>query len=66
MDITAGVGAPLRVNGKTLQMELGFFAKVLMDIDFLREILDRILVQRRDFEFFVGIGYENCPSFCKM
>lgn len=41
--------------------------KMLLDIGFVRDRPNRILVQRRDFELFVGIEYENlplCSKFC--
>lgn len=64
-DIAKGIGTPLRIDKKTLDKELGLYARILVDVDFAKEIPEQILIQRKDFEFFVYIEYERCPSFCK-
>lgn len=40
------------------------FACILVDVDLRSKLRYQILVDRLGFTFFVGIGYENFPSFC--
>lgn len=63
--IARGVGLPLRIDNKTLSKEVGLFARVLVDIDFVTSTLpDELLLTRRNKEFYVYIGYEKLPGFC--
>lgn len=64
-DISKGVGMPLRIDDKTLKKELGIYARILVDIDFARDLPEKILVQHNDNEFFVNVEYECLPMFCK-
>lgn len=45
MDIAGGIGEPRRIDERALKKELGTFARVLVDIDFTRPLLEEILVQ---------------------
>lgn len=46
-------------------MELGLYARVFLDIDLLKGLSNQVLIQIRDYEFFVFVQYEQYPSFCK-
>lgn len=65
LDITNGIGEPLHIVEKTLCEELGTYTRVLVDIDFTKDLPKEILIQRERFEFLVTVEYENCPYFCK-
>lgn len=54
----------LKIDKKTLDVKLGPYTRILVDVDMaakLPKIL--ILVKRKNFNFFVGIVYENLPLF---
>lgn len=43
-DIAKGIGGPLRIDDITLIKELGLYARVLVDVDFKRGLLEPILI----------------------
>lgn len=57
-NITRGTGLPLKVNKKTLELENDMFAIVLVDVDISKHLPEKILVKRKNLNFFVGIIYE--------
>lgn len=44
--IAKGVGTPLRIDKKTLNKELGLCARILVDVDFMKELPEKIQDQR--------------------
>lgn len=64
MDIKGVIGEPLKIDDKTLRKELGSFARVLVDVDFTKNLPEEILIQREWFEFMTYLEYENLPAFC--
>lgn len=64
--IGRGLGTPLKVDKKTFDKEIGLFARILIDIDLARQVPERMLIQRKDLEFFIFGEIENCPSFCNL
>lgn len=64
LDIAGGIGEPLKIYGKTLRKELGTFARVLVDVDLTKSLVEEFLIQRQRFEFMVYVDYENLPDFC--
>lgn len=42
----------------------GQFVRVLIDINWVQPLRQKVLVERQGFTFFVEIDYENVPSFC--
>lgn len=62
--IARGIGIPLSLDDATINKSLGHFARVLVDLDLAAPIRDKILVERKDFTFLVGIDYERLPLFC--
>lgn len=63
-NIARGVGLPLRTHPKTLVIENGVYAHVLVDIECSSTLPNKILFRRKNIYFFVVIEYENLPSFC--
>lgn len=43
-DIARGVAEPLRIGERTLREELGFYARILVYIDFTKGLLEQILI----------------------
>ncbi|KAL2346432.1 hypothetical protein Fmac_000432 [Flemingia macrophylla] len=54
----------LSLDQMTTTRDLGYFARVLVDIDLKNTLPDQILVERKGFAFFVNITYERLPEFC--
>lgn len=62
--IGRGLDTPLKIDKKTIEKEIGLFARILIDVDLAHQIPERLLIQRKELEFFVFVEVENCPSFC--
>lgn len=52
------------IDFKTLELENGLFAHVLVDVDLASMRPDKILVERKSFNFFVNLMYERMPQYC--
>lgn len=64
--IARGAGMPLKVDPLTLQRRSGLYCRVLLDVDLLNALPDKILVQRKSagVEFFTNVVYEKLPQYC--
>lgn len=62
--IGRGIGLLFMIDKKTKEKEISLFARMLIDVDLACAIPEKILIQGRDFEFFILVELENCPSFC--
>lgn len=62
--IARGIGLPLKIDAKTLSIENAIFARILVDIDLAKALPERILVKRKDLNFFVNIAFEKLPEMC--
>lgn len=60
-NIARGADVPLRIH---LAVENGIYARILVDVDYTSTIPNRILVKRKNINFFVEIEYKNLPMFC--
>jgi len=47
-----------------MERTFGHYARVLVDIDVSIDLKYEVLVERKDFAFFVEFEYENLPEFC--
>lgn len=61
--IARGIGIPLSLDDATINRSLGYYARVLVDIDLSNQLQDQILVEREGFPFLVQIEYEKLPLF---
>lgn len=62
--IARGTGTPPKIDEKTLTIENGIFARILVDVDLVGSLPERILVKRRLMNFLVDITYEKLSLFC--
>lgn len=62
-DIVGAIGEPLNIDDRTSRKELGTYARLLVDIDFDKPLLEEILIQRERFEFLMFVEYENLLDF---
>ncbi|XP_058734063.1 uncharacterized protein LOC131605764 [Vicia villosa] len=65
--IASSIGTPICIdstsNKPMLERPFGHYVRVLVDIDLLNELRDKILVERAGYAFFVDIEYEKLPEF---
>lgn len=54
----------MKFDQKTLGMEYGMFARILVHLDLASQLPEKILVERRELNFYVRIEYEKMPEFC--
>lgn len=63
-EIAGSLGTPISLDDATRNRVFGHYARVLVDVHLNEILFDRILLEREDYAFFVGIDYERLPSFC--
>lgn len=63
-NIARGCGLPLKIDRKILDVENGLDARILVDVDMAAMLPEKILVKRKNFNFFIGVIYENFPRYC--
>jgi len=47
-----------------IERTFGQFARVLVDMDVTQTLRYKVLVERKDYAFFVDLDYGNIPEFC--
>lgn len=54
---------PLKVDPQTLQRRIGLYCRVLLDVDCLIGLPEKLLVQRKSagVEFYMNVTYEKTP-----
>ncbi|XP_058725921.1 uncharacterized protein LOC131597230 [Vicia villosa] len=66
--IASSIGTPICIDSASsksaFERHFGHFVRVLVDLDLTKECIDKILVERVGFSFFVDIEYEKVPEFC--
>ena len=63
-EIAGALGTRLALDEVTKKRIFGHYARVLIEIDITSDMHERILVERKDFDFYVDVEYEKLPSFC--
>lgn len=58
------IGIDLASNKSAFERPFGHFVRVLVDLDMMKELTYKILVERIGFAFFVDVKYEKLPEFC--
>lgn len=51
-------------NKNPFERHFGHYVRVLVDIDLTQELRYKVLVERKDYAFFVEMEYENLPEYC--
>ncbi|KAJ4703076.1 DUF4283 domain protein [Melia azedarach] len=64
MTIARGVGIPLQIDQAKRDMKYGFYARILVEVDLSKPLLDFVTVELLDFEFDVEVHYENLHPKC--
>lgn len=47
-----------------MERTFSHFPRVLVDMDITQQLCYKVLVERKDYAFFVDLEYENLPDFC--
>lgn len=67
-EIVSSIGTPICIystsNKPHIDRSFGNFVRVLVDIELMNEIRDKILVERFRYAFFVEIEYEKMSDIC--
>lgn len=63
-EIARAISTPLIIDSANQNKIFGHYARVLVDADFSRCILDEIVVERDGFAFKLAVEYEWKPDFC--
>ncbi|XP_026455748.1 uncharacterized protein LOC113356753 [Papaver somniferum] len=64
LSIGKAVGNPIVVDQRTLNLEFGSYASVLVDVDFAKHISDRILLTAGGRTFWQYVEIPKHPKFC--
>lgn len=61
-------GLPSKIDPHDLLRQTGLYARILIDVDWSKELLEKVLVQRKrdGYDFFVGVTYERILQFCNL
>lgn len=66
--IASSAGSPICTDENTgknmIDRTFGQFARILIDIDLEKELLFKVLVERKGFAMFVDLDYEQIPEYC--
>lgn len=63
-EIASAVGTPLIIDSATTKRLYGHYARILVDMDFSRQMFHEITVEREGYSFNVEVAYEWLPAFC--
>jgi hypothetical protein len=63
-EIASAVGTPLLIDNATSKRIYGHYARILVDMDFSRQLFHEITVEREGYAFQVEVAYEWLPEFC--
>ena len=64
-NIARGIGIPLKIDQNTLDGKFGHFARILIDIDLSKDLTESLMIERQGHKFFISVGFENLPEFCR-
>jgi hypothetical protein len=63
-EIAGALGTPLALDEVTNKRNFGHYTRVLIVVDLTLEMREIILVERKDFDFYVDVEFEKLPPFC--
>ncbi|XP_026410342.1 uncharacterized protein LOC113305535 [Papaver somniferum] len=58
------IGTPIKIDIATAQCEFGYYANVLVEVDFARQIPNKIWINTKYGGFFQDVLIPVCPKFC--
>ena len=64
MTVAREVGISLQIHQAIREKKYGYFAKILIKVDFHGDLLEIFTVELSDYGFNVEVHYESLPSRC--
>lgn len=64
LSIGKAIGRPIQVDETTLKREIGYYASVMVEVDLLKEIPDKIWIGTKYGGFYQDIKIPKVPKFC--
>ncbi|MCL7035597.1 hypothetical protein MKW94_025798 [Papaver nudicaule] len=58
------IGRPIKVHDDTLNFKHGYYASVLVEVDFANPVPERILIRSKFGEFYQKVEIPKVPKFC--
>ncbi|XP_026383987.1 uncharacterized protein LOC113279507 [Papaver somniferum] len=58
------IGNPIKLDEATAKCEVGYYANVLVEVDFARTVPNKIWIGTKYGGFFQSISIPVCPKFC--
>ncbi|XP_026459849.1 uncharacterized protein LOC113360564 [Papaver somniferum] len=58
------IGTPIKIDAATAKCEVGYYANVLVEVDFAESIPNKIWIGTKFGGFFQDILIPDCPKFC--
>ena len=62
-EIAGALETPLALDETTSNRTFGHYARFLIEFDLTLEMRERILLKRKDFDFYVDVEFEKLPHF---
>lgn len=53
---------PFIIDSKTLLIENGLKSRILVDLDLVVSLPERVLVKRQEYNIFINLKYEKLPE----
>ncbi|XP_026410710.1 uncharacterized protein LOC113305933 [Papaver somniferum] len=63
-EICKEIGTPIKIDVATTKCEIGYYANVLVEVDFTQSIPSKIWINTKYGGFFQEVLIHNCPKFC--
>ncbi|XP_026436549.1 uncharacterized protein LOC113334527 [Papaver somniferum] len=58
------IGTPLKIDNATARCEVGYYANVLVEVDFSQHTPSKVWIGTKYEGFFQDVMIPNCPKFC--
>ncbi|XP_026459671.1 uncharacterized protein LOC113360374 [Papaver somniferum] len=58
------IGTPLKIDNATTRCEVGYYANVLVEVDFSQHIPSKVWIGTKYGGFFQDVLIPDCPKFC--
>ncbi|XP_057803223.1 uncharacterized protein LOC131018522 [Salvia miltiorrhiza] len=62
--IGRALGTPIRIDHASANAEVGHFARILVEVDMARPILNSMYIDDGNTSFYIEFGFETMPFFC--
>lgn len=63
-EIPGALRTHLTLDKATKKRTFGHFARVLLEVYLTSDMRERILIEKKDFDFYADVEYEKLTTFC--